>query len=480
MVTYAPGRDPRSGGHAAPAPMQPFRAHDAGGRLLAPALAPGGWPPAGCPSPRGMGHSAMAGKVILQQADGHPTVRLYRDPFAGSPLLGEVPCGKEVRVLDQHNDYLFVRSNICQGWVGRKNATPVPALSPVDAAPDSAAISPCPKPASKPHFGVTPPSFSSFDGAARLHTGRGGGYCWILHANDPDSRWSRQEAAKVTTAVCEAGGYMLDGRFVGLPRARDLPARTSFVMATRAQQLGPGSLPYPPTLSMHDPGRIYDVARERTVAGGSVAVINASSAYHVGGAFTTGGRHALEESLCMQSALFSSLAAAADQARGYRVPPPPWCEPAHKPDGGGPWQCHIPFEGAVLSPGVEFFRAGSLSGYPFLEEPVCFAAVVSVAMPNCNSSVRDAPRDVPPIDAVYHRLLEAKFTAALAAAVLAGANVLVVPDAGCGVYGNKASDVGQALGSSLRRMPLHFREVHLVGSADFALAVTAACRFRTA
>ena len=38
-----------------------------------------------------------------------------------------------------------------------------------------------------------------------------------------------------------------------------------------------------------------------------VVAVNAASAYHAGGGFSTGGRHALEEAMCVQSSLYESL-----------------------------------------------------------------------------------------------------------------------------------------------------------------------------
>merc|ERR1719343_1342972 len=42
--------------------------------------------------------------------------------------------------------------------------------------------------------------------------------------------------------------------------------------------------------------------------GRGVAVVSAASAYHCGGGFLTGGRHALEEAICTQTTLYQSLA----------------------------------------------------------------------------------------------------------------------------------------------------------------------------
>jgi len=45
-----------------------------------------------------------------------------------------------------------------------------------------------------------------------------------------------------------------------------------------------------------------------------VVAVSAVSAYHLGGGFFTGGRHALEESICEQSTLFASLKKASEDA----------------------------------------------------------------------------------------------------------------------------------------------------------------------
>merc|ERR1719369_2367284 len=71
--------------------------------------------------------------------------------------------------------------------------------------------------------------------------------------------------------------------------------------------------------------------------GKAVAVISAASAYHVGGGFSTGGRHALEEALCMQSTLYKCLKSAWRQAGVSKGSP------------------YIPKDGAILSPDVEIF-----------------------------------------------------------------------------------------------------------------------------
>lgn len=129
----------------------------------------------------------------------------------------------------------------------------------------------------------------------------------------------------------------------------------------------------------------------------------------------------------------------------------------------------------MLSPDVEVFREGTHRGYEFLQKPVKLCAVVSAAMPNCNPRLRDAPCDRPASEEAYHQLLTRKFDAVFEAALEAGADVLVIPDVGCGVYMNDPVAVGRALGQIAVRFNGWFREIHVVGSSDFrASAVEAA------
>jgi len=115
--------------------------------------------------------------------------------------------------------------------------------------------------------------------------------------------------------------------------------------------------------------------------------VNAGSAYSSGGGFRNGGRHALEESMCVQSTLFLSLHEAAKQAKRAGLEAPPWATPIRK------WQMHIPEDGAVLSPHVEVFRENFLQGYAFADEATSLEAIVSMAMPNWNFRVADGPLD---------------------------------------------------------------------------------------
>jgi len=110
---------------------------------------------------------------------------------------------------------------------------------------------------------------------------------------------------------------------------------------------------------------------------------------------------------------------------------------------------HIPDDGAVLSPFVEVLRGGTNDGYPFKDQPVLLEAVVSVAMPNCNTKMSDSPVDKHP-EAYQDQLIRKWRAALMAAALYTRADCIVIPDAGCGVFRNDANQVGEALGTLLR------------------------------
>jgi len=261
----------------------------------------------------------------------------------------------------------------------------------------------------------------------------------------------------------------LDGRRISLLH---LPSSTQGTRFVRAVDCGNAEFGGAAGLKWytHAPGSAVQVAVERTLAGRRAALVSAASAYHAGGGFSSGGRHAMEEALCMQTTLFKSLLIAEDQAQNQDFAASP-CTEHNGNEQGHAWQRHIPDDGVILSPDIEVFRGGTSEGYPFLRTPVKLCAVVSVAMPNCNPNVRDAPCDRPAEPQVYTALLSLKFIALLTAAQRAGADVLVIPDVGCGVYGNDPRAVGSALGEVLHaRCAASLREVHLVGSSEFASA----------
>ena len=77
--------------------------------------------------------------------------------------------------------------------------------------------------------------------------------------------------------------------------------------------------------------------------------------------------------------------------------------------------CHIPETGCIISPDVEIFRGGTDLGYPFLPKVVRLP-IISVAMPNRNPQVRDAPVDAPRDLRIYRELVFQKFGTMLHAA----------------------------------------------------------------
>eukprot|EP00931_Biecheleriopsis_adriatica_P094029 TRINITY_DN67735_c0_g1_i1.p1 TRINITY_DN67735_c0_g1~~TRINITY_DN67735_c0_g1_i1.p1 ORF type:complete len:556 (-),score=95.02 TRINITY_DN67735_c0_g1_i1:14-1681(-) len=75
--------------------------------------------------------------VVLRQADGHPTVRVHREPRAGASLIGEVPSGEFANCTEQRDDFIRVCWHDLDGWVGVKNAR----LAPLTAAAEAPATS---------------------------------------------------------------------------------------------------------------------------------------------------------------------------------------------------------------------------------------------------------------------------------------------------------------------------------------------------
>lgn len=221
-------------------------------------------------------------------------------------------------------------------------------------------------------------------------------------------------------------------------------------------------------------GNLLNKAIALTEQGHRVALVNAASAYHPGGGFRTGGRHAFEEALCVRSTIWLSLQQAFYQAQSKRR-----SNEGRFPqeEDGDTWIGYIPEDGVVLSPRVEVFRQGTAEGYGFRHaRPTELTGVVSVAMPNCNRDVRDAPLDKPSSLAKYHRVLRQKLSAALGAAASLGATALVVPAIGCGVFHNDPQEVGAALGEVLAIPQLRgqLREVLIAGPERMGEATRAA------
>merc|ERR1719440_1890150 len=93
-------------------------------------------------------------------------------------------------------------------------------------------------------------------------------------------------------------------------------------------------------------GIVFEVATKAAREGKCVVAVNAASAYHTGGGYKTGGRHALEEAMCVQSTLYPSLLSAARLAEQANVVVPDWVRPAQKVSGAS-WLQHNPDDGVV-------------------------------------------------------------------------------------------------------------------------------------
>lgn len=289
----------------------------------------------------------------------------------------------------------------------------------------------------------------------KLDTGHGLNYGWIRYANDEDVRTLRRLASWETLAACAGGGYRPQG--IDNERTVLLSAQTT-VNGTRTVAGGVDEAhlkPSKPPSVTHARGFVFDVALQRAREGALVACVNASSAYHCGGGFLTGGRHALEEAMCMQSTLYPSLQrAASDIHQEVFV-------------DGQMLERHIPLGGAILSPDVQVFRGGSNEGYPFFDSAVKLAGVVSVAAPNKNPEMGDSPVDAPKDHKEYNHLLQQTFLAALNASVECGATEMVIPDVGCGVFHNDPKDVGKALGSAISIFRGKLEQVLICGRRSF-------------
>ena len=171
-------------------------------------------------------------------------------------------------------------------------------------------------------------------------------------------------------------------------------------------------------------------------------MVNAASAYHCGGGFSTGGRHALEEALCTSSTLRVSLQEILASVENVES------------------EGYIPKNGVILTKGVEFFRGPTDDGYPFLDEP-WVADVISVAMPNLNSWVRDSPVDHFESKTEYENIILTKWRAVILASDQAKVEALCICDAGCGVFHNDAWTVGRLLGMTLRSRTSGLQHVYV-------------------
>lgn len=333
------------------------------------------------------------------------------------------------------------------------------------------------------------------------------GYDWVFSDNTPKARLQRLLASSVTMQVLAQGQYTFpDGATVRLRRLDELLADTYVIRAREIEEITVGSgelaeteieretagsegglssshqgtssreLAVPegiskasvdtsvdsrrsaPSLQLQvEDGTAMAIAVGRTRQGKAVVALNAASAYHLGGGVFTGGRHALEEAWCMITPLAKSLQQAQlleeERERDAAL------LAGHAEEAAS--HQHVPEDGVVVSPNVEVFRKGTFGGYEFLSKPVMLAGILSVAMYNMNPKVRDSPMDAPRDPAQYREGVRDKFRATLKGVVALGAEVLVVPDVGCGVFANDPDVVGSIFGRALLEdlPPCALREV---------------------
>ncbi|CAE7674654.1 unnamed protein product [Symbiodinium sp. KB8] len=271
------------------------------------------------------------------------------------------------------------------------------------------------------------------------------GYGWCRRDNDGDARLWRLEAFVLTQRAVWARGFrMAPDKEVSFDNFHQMLCGTKvFTPAAAIPAEGPPSLNFEVQtlqelhLEVGDVGEtVMEVAGHFMKQGCRVAAVNAASAYQVGGGASTGGRHALEEAWCISSTLYQSLASVEPQKTG----------------GLPGYRQHIPVAGCIVSPHVEVFREPTDDGYGFLDAPQPLTGVVSVAMFNRNPRVRDSPLDSPERPAEYLKQTRQKLEAALLASVeVLNAEIIIVPDVGCGVFGNDPYIIGGCLGSVLRR-----------------------------
>lgn len=300
-----------------------------------------------------------------------------------------------------------------------------------------------------------------------------GGFDWVRKQNGTQDRLERLAAFMNTAQALASGGYVLGSEPSQALTLAPMLDGTRIHRAAEAPEDAPGaaeaSSAVPKVVYDQDGLTVLDAAVKVSKEGRKAVAVNAASAYSVGGGVMSGGRHALEESCCITSTLLASL----QKAQWDQLQTPE----EKKPDERGHWHeaeafhAHVPVDGCILSPFVEVFREGSNDGYGFLASPVKLQGVCSVAMFNMNPRVSDSPLDAPRDFKTYCHQVKLKFRSVATAALEMGAEVLVCPDVGCGVFGNDPQVLGTMLGQVLREPKLAKLEVLLTGQVAFAEAV---------
>eukprot|EP00927_Polykrikos_kofoidii_P023329 TRINITY_DN2152_c0_g1_i1.p1 TRINITY_DN2152_c0_g1~~TRINITY_DN2152_c0_g1_i1.p1 ORF type:complete len:1027 (+),score=171.68 TRINITY_DN2152_c0_g1_i1:15-3095(+) len=286
------------------------------------------------------------------------------------------------------------------------------------------------------------------DDQGRVNQKRGA-YDWVRNANGPDDRLKRVCAALQTAHAIHCGGYTLGAKVVKLAPLKEMIDGTQKKFAyPLVKRIGNSGRLTKISRDEHG-GTVMDVAIKFQGEGKRTVAVNAASAFSLGGGVLYGGRHALEESWCTMSTLLPSLQSINSQH-----------------DAG----MHIPVDGCIFSPGVEIFRETSVFGYGFQASTTKLQGVCSVAMFNMNPRVSDSPLDAPRDFVEYCTQVKNKFRAILNCAAEVGAEVLVCPDVGCGVFGNDPKIVGSLMGEAVLEQNGVIEMVVLTGKPNFGQA----------
>jgi len=298
-----------------------------------------------------------------------------------------------------------------------------------------------------------------------------GGWVWLRKDNDQLHRATRVDASDALRQAFKRGGYYIAdsgkgkgaGTFVKFSHIGKMVSGTRMLSLSRGLPKLPKEPGYGMVLEYGQGITPMEKASTMALGGFRPAAVSAASAYHAGGGFTSGGRHALEEAFCSQSTLYPSLEMATDL----------WTAGVNK----GWWKAsspghsqHIPTDGCILSPQVEIFRGNTDQGYFAHNRTTLIAAVVSVAMFNKNSRVRDAPVDAPEKESEYEEGVRSKLTATVHAAALCGADAIIMPDVGCGVFQNDPNVCGRICGEVLFNYSARFKRAVFTGSSQFFAA----------
>jgi len=324
----------------------------------------------------------------------------------------------------------------------------------------------------KKKSGMGKPKLNSQSGKVSVKRGN---YDWVRMKNGPLDRLERLTSGLLTEQAVLGRGYVLpSGKTVELTCVDELLAGTTIKRITEDGRTPKTQTGLTTKLSSQESATVMDAAMRMSKAGKAVVAVNAASAYHVGGGVLTGGRHALEEAWCTTSTLLKSLQVAylqEVQQKKYVSSTSTVSTASGKSDTT---HAHIPVDGVILSPSVEVFRDSSNNGYGFQEKPTKLLGVVSVALFNMNPRVWDAPVDAPRDFALYKKQVKQKFQVLLRAATQLGAEVLVIPDVGCGVFENDPTVLGALLGEALMELPGYFQEVIITGKLSFFEAASRA------